>query len=54
MNKNDLIKQCRYYKGEEENPFEGKEQNKGMLWFYDMLWFSKIMKWKEPTSAIIM
>ena len=23
-----LLKSCRYYKGEDENPFEGKDQNK--------------------------
>lgn len=38
MNKNELIKQCRYYKGEVKNPFEGKEQNKAMLWFYEKIW----------------
>ena len=25
----------RYFKGEMENPFEGVEQNKAMLWFYE-------------------
>lgn len=29
MNKEDLIKLCRYYKGETENPYQG---DKGMFW----------------------
>ena len=38
MKREDLIKQCRYYKGEKENPFKGKDQNKSMLWFYESCW----------------
>lgn len=33
-----LLKSCRYYKGEDQNPFEGKDQNKSMLWFYESVW----------------
>ena len=29
----ELINQCRYFKGEEENPFEAG--NESMLWFYE-------------------
>lgn len=36
MEKDDLIKSCRYYKGEEACPFQ--EQNKSMLWFYERAW----------------
>ncbi len=32
MNKEDLIKLCRYYKGEKENPYEG---DKGMFWYIE-------------------
>ncbi len=41
MNKKDLIQFCKYYKGEETNPFEGKGvelQDKAMLWFYEKEW----------------
>lgn len=31
-----LIKYCRYYKGEEQNPFDNIDQDKAMLWFYEM------------------
>ena len=31
-----LIKYCRYYKGEEKNPFDNVDQDKAMLWFYEM------------------
>lgn len=32
MKKEELIKQCRYYKGQEENPFIGSD----IAWFWDM------------------
>ena len=36
--KEELIKKCRYYKGEEESPYEGVDQDKDMLWFYESHW----------------
>lgn len=42
MNRSDLIKQCRYYRGEDENPFD-EEQNKAMLWFYEKIWVAKML-----------
>lgn len=36
--KEELIKQCRHYKGEEESPYEGVDQDKDMLWFYESHW----------------
>ena len=38
MEKKDFIKFCRYYKGEKENPYDGIDQNKTMLWFYEKCW----------------
>ena len=38
--KNQTLKFCRYYRGEKENPFEGKDPDKAMLWFYEMSWVS--------------
>ena len=35
MKESDLLQYCRYYKGERENPYEGKDQNKMMLWLYE-------------------
>jgi hypothetical protein len=32
----ELLKMCRYYKGEEHNPF--RDQNRSMLWFYERAW----------------
>lgn len=36
MDKKELLKFCRYYKGEDDCHF--KEQNKSMLWFYERAW----------------
>lgn len=38
MEKKDFIKFCHYYKGEKENPYDGIDQNKTMLWFYEKCW----------------
>ena len=39
MTREELIKQCRYYNGEEECPY--KDQNKSMLWFYENCWVNE-------------
>lgn len=38
MKRAELMQFCRYYKGEQENPYEGKDQNKMMLWLYERAW----------------
>lgn len=40
MNKTgkDVLQQCRYYKGENSNPYDGKDQDKALLWFYESCW----------------
>lgn len=35
---NGLIKYCRYYRGENKNPFSGITQNKAMFWDYERYW----------------
>lgn len=39
MERKDLLKFCRYYKGEKGNPFEGNEPQSSMLWNYEKFWF---------------
>lgn len=34
----ELVKHCRYYKGESNNPFEGKDSTKAALWLYERTW----------------
>jgi len=38
MDKSDYLQFCRYYKGEKDNPFDGKDRSKAMLWFYESIW----------------
>ena len=38
MERGTLIKQCRYYKGEAENPFDGQGTNDALFWFYEQRW----------------
>lgn len=38
MTREYLLQFCRYYKGEDESPYEGIDQNKDMLWFYEKCW----------------
>ena len=32
------LQQLKYYKGEEESPFD--DNNKSMLWFYESVWYN--------------
>ena len=41
MTRDELIRQCRYYKGEEECPFEGIAQDKTSFWSYEEIWVNK-------------
>lgn len=41
MTRDELIKQCRYYKGEEECPFDGIDQDKTAFWSYEYIWVNK-------------
>lgn len=51
MEKKDLLKLCRYYKGEDDCPF--KEQNKSTLWFYERAWvFDTLNNSNSLSSAI--
>jgi len=36
-----LLASCRYYKGETNNPFFGKDQNKSMFWEYERIWVKR-------------
>lgn len=38
MTRKELIKQCRYYNGEKENPFKEERQDKKMFWDYEKSW----------------
>lgn len=33
-----LLGFCKYYQGEENNPYEKEDTNKAMLWFYERCW----------------
>ncbi len=38
---NDLLKHCRYYKGETEAPPEINEEGKAVFWYYEQLWVER-------------
>lgn len=51
MDKKELLKFCRYYKGEKENPFEGKDQMKALIWGYESKWVEFTMKASEDDKC---
>ena len=51
MDKKDLVKFCRYYKGEDDCPF--KDQNKSMLWFYERAWVYDMLNDSDSLSSAI-
>lgn len=40
MKKEDLLKYCRYYKGEDNSPFD--DPNLSSLWYYEQTWVEDI------------
>lgn len=45
-----FIELCRYFKGEEQNPYDGKDQNKAMFWEYERYWVLESSK-REPNFS---
>lgn len=43
MKKEDLLKFCRYFRGENRNPFT-KDETHAMLWEYERTWVSDSLK----------
>lgn len=50
MDKETLIGFCRYYKGEDSNPYEGKDQSKAMFWFYESVWVRDTIEVSKDTK----
>lgn len=50
MTKDELIKFCRYYKGEKDSPFDGG--NKSMLWFYERIWVFDTLEAYEKNADV--
>lgn len=42
MTREELIRQCRYYKGEEANPF-GEGGDSAMFWSYEIWWTERML-----------
>lgn len=51
MGKTYLLTLCRYYKGEEHNPF--RDQNKSMLWSYERAWVYDMLNDSDSLSSAI-
>lgn len=49
--KKDLLKFCRYYKGEFSDPYEGKDDNKGLMWFYEQMWVKSAERGLSPADS---
>lgn len=48
----ELIKQCRYYKGEEENPYEAKAgDNSRILWSCERSWYIDMQQQGEAAFS---
>lgn len=48
---NALLDECRYYKGENDNPYDGIDQNKAMLWFYESCWVHDTSRAQKQRSG---
>lgn len=50
---NNLIKYCRYYKGEEECPESIKRQHNQSLWYYEQVWATVEMHRDENGGDVL-
>lgn len=51
-NDNNLLKYCRYYKGEKSNPFKGKDGYNGYFWDYERVWVEQtLLSYKETETS---
>ena len=51
MNKYELLKRCKFYKGEENCPIFD-DYNKGTLWFYEKYWVEQLVSGKSLETEI--
>lgn len=55
MKKEDLLKFCRYYHGEKDNPFDGRDSDKAALWLYERTWIQELLnaaKIDKPSAML--
>lgn len=53
MSNKDLLRFCRYYRGEPKNPYEGRDQNKSAFWDYERFWVLEASK-REPNFSEVL
>ena len=53
VTREELIGQCRYYKGEKKSPYNDGDQNKSMLWFYEEVWVNDTMSGEDFEDLIL-
>lgn len=53
MNREELIRLCRYYHGEKENPYANVGGNKSMLWFYEQSWVNDMIMSRDGETGIL-
>lgn len=52
MNNDQLLKSCRYYKGEEQNPFIASDSDYALLWTLEKAWVSEAESGKTSVLLI--
>lgn len=53
MTTDELIKQCRYYKGEKRCPFESEQgDNRPSIWFYEKSWVEDMLAIGTPAFDV--
>ena len=50
----ELINQCRYYKGEEENPYEDEDGDSSLFWFYEQKWVQFSLKGRSNDMQLFL
>lgn len=54
MNREELIRLCRYYHGEKENPYAAVAgDNKPMLWYCERSWVNDMIKSRDGDTEVL-
>lgn len=54
LNRNELVSLCRYYHGEEENPYtEVARDNRPMLWYCERSWVNDMIKSRDGDTEVL-
>lgn len=51
MRTSELLKSCRFYRGETINPYEGADSNRALMWSLEQMWVKRAERGLSPADS---